>query len=357
MAVTVTKVKGSERQSGHHKFVQVQVALDNAYPSGGYALTPRQLFMSHVLSAQPVAPRRSHLYRYDVAGQVLMVDKVGSYIVDETTPVFTAGAAYTLKYLPGYILSVRGLAGATGAKKVIPNAGTNGAGLVACNFATGVLSWGDAALTQARIVYIPARLPGFGGALQVVDEAVTLTGGAGTLANVPAAVQYLYDTASNTVVTPVRSADTPGAGQAYLTLATGGIVANAGVVGPLLVTYLKAAGSPIVFHSQTSRNISSNVITVSGPMIYVPAFGPYIPTTNAGTPVAETLQDRGGTAAANQPVWDYLNNAFTFSGTLTAAEIPLLGLSVELMGDVTLEEVSGTDLSFVTDLLLDVVGY
>jgi len=192
----------------------------------------------------------------------------------------------------------------------------------------------------------------------VVDESVTVAAASATLGNVPLAVQYIYDTAAPGVVTPIQTADTPAATQAKLTFSTGVLTLHAGVVGPLLVTYIKAVGNPLVLMNQTSRAIASNQIVLAGPSIYLPAFGPFIPTSNSGTPVAETLLDRGGTAAANAPTWDQLTNTFTFSGTLSSAEIPLVAIDPSgQVGGVNLEVPSGTDLSYVTSLLIEAIGY
>lgn len=356
MALTLVNVKGQRAVSGSRVSEFWTVAGDTSYPIGGYSVTPRQLGLNTVFAVDVVQPRHGYGFRYNIATQKLLVEQQAPYLVDELTGTI-AGASYTLKYLPGYIVSVRGTAGSTGVKKPIPQAGTNAAGLVRINWATGVLTFGDAGITAARIVYVPLGLPGFQTPQLIIDESVALSGGVFTLANLPLAISYMYDTAAPLIVTPVKTGDTPASGQASIVMSTGVITAHAGVAGPLLVTYLKAANSPLTLLNQTSRNIASNQIVLAGAQIYLPALGAYIPTTNSGTPVAETLVDRGGTAAANAPTWDQWANTFTFSGTLSSAEIPLVGIDLGLHGDRMLEVPNATDLSWVTGVLLEAVGY
>jgi len=194
MGMTLTRVKGGEDVHGQRRSVLWLATFDSSYGIGGEDLTPRQLGLSRVQRVAMGEDASGLQFRYDITNQKLLAMESAAYLVDEVTG--TIGTTYTLKYMPAYIVAIRGTAGSTGVKKPIPQAGTNAAGLVKVNWTTGVLTFGDAGITAARILYVPRGLPGFQSTQMVVDESVTVAAASATLANVPLAVQYIYDTAA-----------------------------------------------------------------------------------------------------------------------------------------------------------------
>src|SRR5438132_6192969 len=123
MALTLTRVAGAEQVRGQERSLLWQVAFDSSYAFGGEALTPRQLGLTRVLKARVEQHASGMQFRYDQTNQKLLAMQQAPYLVDEVTG--TIGTTYTLKYLPAYIISVRGTAGSTGVKKPIPITGTN----------------------------------------------------------------------------------------------------------------------------------------------------------------------------------------------------------------------------------------
>ena len=176
MPLTLTNQPSLDEVSGSFRKVVVDVAFDASYPDGGEALTLRQLGLSSAVKDVRIqAPQSGYHFRYDRTNQRLQAYKQGPVVLREDTGAFTAGAAYTLRQLPGYILAIRGTAGSTGAKRIIPTGETAVAGEVAINWTTGVCTWGDAAITRAIFMYIPRNVPGFTTDLLTIDEVVNVT--------------------------------------------------------------------------------------------------------------------------------------------------------------------------------------
>lgn len=348
------------------------IAFDNNYAApGGESLTPRQLGLS-AISLVHIPQKYGHTFEYDVANQKLKALRPGPFIVDEATGTFTAGAAYTLKRLPAYILAIRGTAGSTGAKRLIPTGETLSAGQCSVNFTTGVMSWGDAALTAARIVYVPLGMPGFTSDLLVVDEAAPIASNVITLAHRAAAIQYLWNNEDNEILSLVPVGESPSGaacavdinntGSTTITVTTGRIGDGTGTK----VTYLKYANNPLRFVDQADRTVTADVLgpgtdaTMDVAGIVLPGYGQVVVgETGAAANLQALLVDADGSAAADVAVWDPWRNTVTFANAdgYATAEIPLLYAQQELLGSAFLEVASGSDLSGLTAVRVIAEGY
>ena len=359
MALTITPQRGMEQVSGSRRTTVTDMLFDSSYAGGGEALTPRQLGLQTVERVS-IAPRYGYHFEYDIPNQKLLVKRPGPAVVDEATGTFTAGAAYTLQHLPAYVLAVRGTAGSTGTKRIIPVGETLSAAQCTINFTTGVITWGDAGITAARIVYVPLGVPGFTPDLLVVDEAAPIASNVITLANQAAAIQYIWNDEDNEILSLIPVGESPsgancavdiddGSGATKITVTTGRI-ANGSATK---VTYLKRAGNPLRFVDQADRTVTSDIVgpgtdvTFDVGGLVLPGYGQVIvgEETGAGN-LQALLTDADGSAAANVAVWNPWRNTITFVNTdaYVTAEIPLLYLEQELVGSVLLEVPSGKNL-------------
>jgi hypothetical protein len=349
------------------------VAFDSAYLAGGESLTPRQLGLAVVESVQILPHASGYQFFYDLTNQKLQAKRPSPAVVTEATGTFTAGVAYTLKRLPAYILAVRGTAGSTGAKRVIPVGETLSAGQCTVNFTTGVVTWGDATITAATIVYVPLGVPGFTSDLLVVDEASPIASNVITTANQAACIQYVWNNEDNEILNLVPVGESPsgaacavdiddGSGATKITVTSSRIADGTATK----VTYLKRTNNPLRFVDQADRTVTSDVcgpgtdqtFDVSG--IVLPGYGQVVVgETGAAANLMAVLVDADGTAAANVGVYNPWRNTFTLANADSYAtlEIPLLYLTHELAGGVMLEAVNGADLSGVTGVRLIAEGY
>lgn len=363
----------AENVSGNMRHKTFDCDFDSSYPDTGEPLTARTLGLNTVVDVQ-AAPQLGYHVNYDRANARLRAFKQGPAVLTEATGTFTAGVAYTLKNLPGYILAVRGTAGSTGVKRIIPAGETTGAGQVAINWTTGVCTWGDAAITAAVFVYIPRGVPGFTTDRLVIDEVVATTTDSGNLANRAAAICYVWDDSNNAVLTYVPVGEAPPAASCAVDINNAGnttITVNAGgTTDSLKVTYLRFAGNPLTttgaWVDQADRTVTANVVgpgtdqtfDVNG--LVLPGFGQVIVGETGGAANLQAiLVDAGGTAAANVAVYDHYRNTITFAAgdAYATAEIPLLYLSQELTGSILQEVEDGTDLSFLTGIRLTAEGW
>lgn len=381
MTITATLAKGNEEVAGTLRRNFITIGMDSSYPDGGEALTARQLGLNTVKTVQDLNVGGYTLH-YDIANSKLQAFQQGPALVTEDTGAFTAGAAYTLKKLPGFVLSIRGTAGSTGVKRIIPTGETVSAGQAAITWTTGVITWGDAAITRAIITYIPRGVPGFSTNLLVIDEAVTLADaggglGSGTLANRAAAIAYVWDDEDNTVLTYIPVGETPSGAQCAIDINSTGstiITVETAAIGngaaKLKVTYLKFTGNPLTaglnWRDQTDWVVTSDTLgpgtdsawDVAG--VVIPAFGQVIVgETGAAANKQAILVDAAGSTAANVAVHDPSRNtiAFTAGDGYATVEIPLLYYNPALHGVVREEVQDGTDLSALTGALLVAEGY
>lgn len=381
MPLTLTLNRGAASVHGNMRRNVLDVAFDTSYPDGGEPLTARQLGLASVQDVH-VQPQLGYHFNYDRTNSTLRAFRASPVVVVEDTGAFTAGAAYTLKNIPGYILSIRGTTGSTGAKRVIPTGETAGAGQVAVTWTTGVLTWGDAAITRAIIQYIPRGVPGFTTDRLVVDELVTLadvdgTYGSGTLANRAAAICYVWNDEDNEVLTYVPVAENPGANQVDIDINSSGDtvlrvltsdIANG--AARLKVTYLTYAAAIherlLRFVDQADRTVTSNVagpgtdqtLNING--LVIPGFGQQIVGEDGGGGNEfSTMVDADGAAAATVAVWNPWRGTFTFDAgdAYVTMEIPLIYIPQELAGNVLLEVPDATDLSFLSAVRLIAEGF
>ena len=363
----------AENVSGNLRHKTFDVDFDTSYPDAGEALTARTLGLHTVVDVK-AAPQLGYQINYDRANARLRAFKQGPAVLTEATGTFTAGVAYTLQNIPGYILAVRGTAGSTGAKRIIPVGETAGAGQVAINWATGVCTWGDAGITAAIFVYIPRGVPGFTTDRLVIDEVVVTTTDTGTLAARAAAICYVWDDSNNAVLTYRPVGEAPAAAECASDINNGGsttIVVNAvGTTDSLKVTYLRFAGNPMTttgaWVDQADLTVTANVLgpgtdqvlDING--IVLPCYGQVIVGETGGAANLQAiLVDAGGTAAANVAVYNHYRNTITFAAgdAYATVEIPVMYLSQELTGGVMQEVEDGVDLSFLTGIRLEAIGW
>jgi hypothetical protein len=378
MGLTLTRVKDAESVHGNRRAVAWDVTFDSSYLAGGEPLTARQLGLRTVLDVTVMPPALGGLsFAYDIANAKLMAKRQsGPPLITEATGTFTAGVAYTLKQKPGYILAVRGTAGSTGAKTIIPVGETPGAGQCAINFSTGVVTWGDAAITAATFVYVPLGVPGFTPDLLVVDEASPIASNSITLVNQAMCIQYVWNDEDNEILVPVTDnvaltgaqchPDIDNGSGATVIGVTTGRIAD-GSTGKTKVTYLKRANNPLVFVDQADLTVTSNVAGPGSqaavfaiPSLILPGYGQALAVSDNTGPAQRPalMVDSGGTAAAGVAVWNPAQNTFTFASADSddILEMPLV-LMGPFAGESAQEVINAADLSWVTGVRLVASGY
>ena len=375
MPLTVTARPSLEDVHGRIRHTVRDCDFDTSYPDGGEALTARTLGLAVVEECPDVAVN-GHVVHYDITNALLQVFKQGPPVRIEASGTIVAGATYTLRYLPGYVLGVRVTAGGvTGAFRVIPTGETPATTEVALNWTTGVMTFlaGDA-VTALTVVYIPRHVPGFTTNLLTIDEVVDVTTDSGNLAARAAAICCVWDDSNNNPLTIVPVGEAPGAGACAIDMNNGGnttITVNAaGTTDSLKVTYLEFAGNPLTaganWVDQADRTVTSNAVSpatdatfdVNG--IVLPGFGQVIVgETGAAGNLQSLMVDPSGTAAANVCVWNPSRNSITFAAgdAYATAEIPLLYFSDELHGSILQEVAEGEDLSWLTSVRLHARGF
>jgi hypothetical protein len=377
MGLTLTRVRDGENVSGAMRMVTWDVAFDSSYLALGEPLTARQLGLRSVNDVQVLQPGAGGLsFVYDsVNGKLKALRGSGNLLVTEATGTFTAGAAYTLRQTPGYILSVRGTAGALGPKVIIPVGETPAAGQVAINWTTGVCTWGDAAITAALFLYIARGQPGFTTDLLVVDEAAPIASNVITLVNQAIAVQYVWNDEDNELLIPVTdnvaltgaqcSANLNNAGASSITVTTGRIAD--GSTGKTKVTYLKRAGHPLQPLDKQDVTVTTNVAgpgtmaaQLAIPSLAIPGYGVHLAVSDTTGPAQRlvTLQDLNGVSAALSALWNPGQNTFAFNATDSADILEQPFILTDFGGGATAEELpQGTDLSWVVGVRLVARGY
>lgn len=367
MGLTIARRTLDIQQMGHIKEITGDISFDSSYAGGGgESLTPQMLTLKEVLSVSFPEPPNGINLLYDRANQKLTAKRSGPLMLLEATGTFLAGAAYTLKQRPGYILGVRGTAGSTGAKRIIPVGETLAAGQCTVNWTTGVITWGDAAITAATIVYVPLGTPGFTDDLLVVDEAATIASNVITLTNQAAAIQYIWNDEDNEILDLVPVGEAPsgaqcavdiddGAGATKITVTTGRI--GDGSTGKTKVTYLKRANNPLRFIDQADRTVTSNIVgpgtdqTFDVAGLVLPGYGQVIVGETSGAANLQSLMiDPDGSVAANVSVYNPYRNSISFASgdAYATVEIPLLYLDPALAGMEMAEIPNGADLSALT---------
>mgnify|MGYP001589643368 CR=1 FL=1 len=371
--VTTAWKREFQNNPGSFLSVVTDITFDSSYPQGGESVTLRQLGLSVMLrNLQVTGAPSGYSFGYNPTTKKLQVFRPGPVVVTEATGTFTAGVAYTLKKIPGYILAIRGTAGSTGVKRIIPSTKTPGANQVAVNWTTGVMTWGDAAITAATIVYVPRGVPGFTTDLLVVEESVTVGPPSavqvGTLANRAAAICAVWNNEDDTLMTYVPVGETPTGSSVAIDINNSGntiITVPAATISDgaakLIVTYLKFTGNPLTaglnWRDQADWTVTSDTVgpgtdaawDVAG--LVIPGFGQQIVgETGAAANLQAILVDAAGATAANVAVWDPSRNTISFlnADSYVTIEIPLLYFSAEMFGTITEEVPDGTDLSFLS---------
>ncbi len=372
MVLALTRRRELDAISGAGIRTVTDIAFDASYPSGGEPLTARQLGLTRVTAVEI-----DHLSAYRLAynratSKLQVMQPGGPFVIDEDTGTFAAGAAYTLKYRPGYILAVRGTAGSTGTKRIIPAGEAAGAGQVAVNFTTGVMTWGDAAITACRILYVPFGAPGFTADMVVVDEAAQVASNVITLANRAAAIQYIWNDEDNEILSLVPVGEAPSGAGCAVDINNGGATSITVTSGRITdgtatkVTYIKYVGNPLRFVDQADRTVTSNVLgpatdtTVDVNGLWLPGYGQVIVGETGGAANLQALlTDPDGAVGANVAVFDPWRGTITFNGAdaYATAEIPLLYVPHELLGAHALEVRDGTNLAALTGVRLVASGY
>ena len=375
MALGVTLVRGSESVTGNKKRNVLDLTFDNSYPDNGESLTARQMGL-HRVDDVLVQPQQGFWFNYDRTNSLLRAFKLGPVLLTEPSGTIVAGATYTLRNLPGYILAVRVTAGGvTGAFRVIPTGETPATTEVAMNWTTGVMTFlGTDAVTALTVLYIPRGVPGFTTALLVIDEIVDVTTDSGNLAARAAAICCVWDDSNNNPLTIVPVGEAPGAGACAIDINNGGnttITVNAaGTTDSLKVTYLRFAANPLTvglgFRDQTDWIVASNTVgpgtdqawDVNG--LVLPGFGQVIVgETAAAANLQALLVDPAGVVAANVAVYDPSRNTLSLNGAdaYNSVEIPLLYLSHEMAGGIMQEVENGADLSALVNIRGEALGY
>jgi hypothetical protein len=378
MGLTLTAVKGGESVSGTMRVTTWDVAFDSNYDARGEALTPRQMGLRTVNDVQISAPVTGGFsFHYDRTNSKLRALRpAGPVLTTEATGTFAAGVAYTLAQLPGYILSIRGTAGALGPKVLIPTGETLAAGQVSVDWTTGMLTWGDAAITAATILYIAKGRPGFTADVLVVDEAAPIVANVITLVNQAIAVQYVWNDEDNELLIPVTdnvaltgaqcNMNLNSTGSSVITVTTGRIAD--GSVGKTKVTYLKRAGNPLQALDKQDITVTTNVAgpgTIAAqlgiPSLAIPGYGVHLAVSDTTGPAQRlvTLQDLNGVSAALSGLWNPAQNTFSYNATdsVDIMEMPF-ALQGPSSGGASGEELpGGTDLSWLVGVRLVARGY
>jgi hypothetical protein len=371
--------------SGHQYFsqgnqvaVSGRLAFDSAYQKQGEDLAAKALGLG-IVNRIEIQEQHGYLFSYDALLSKLHVKRPGAFVQVEATGTFTAGTAYQLHQRPAYILGIRGTAGSTGSKRLIPTGETLGANQCSVNFATGVITWGDAAITAAVIMYVPLGLPGFTSDLLVVDELVTLvdaTGGQGrgTLASRAACINYVWNNEDNEVLTIIPVAEVPGANECdidILNTADTTIDVLTSDIGngaaKLKATYIKynasVHGRLLRFIDQADMTVTSNVLgpntgasaastPLDSPALVLPGFGQNVVGEATATNVFATFVDPDAASAAGLVLLDFWRNVWTGHSNegFTTIELPLLLIPSGLAGGVVVDVPFGEDLSHLTGI-------
>ena len=372
MAVTATYRPQYDALAGAMRQTITDVTFDSSYVDGGEPLTPRQLGLNTVLKVD-IQPKDGFTFEYDIPNSKLVAKRPAPAVIREVTGTFTAGTAYTLQYLPGYILAIRGTAGSTGSKRLIPTGETLAAAQCSINFTTGVITWGDAAITAAIIIYIPLGVPGFTSDLLVVDEASPIASDVITPVNQCAAIQYVWNNEDNEILNYVPVGESPsgancaididdGSGATLITVTAGRIADGTATK----LTYLKRSGNPLRFVDQADRTVTSDVLgpgtdpTMDVGGLALPGYGQcLVGETGGAANLFSTMLDADGTAAANIAVLNPYRNTITFANgdAYATAEIPLLYLEQELAGSILLEVQAGVNLAALTSVRVVATGW
>jgi hypothetical protein len=360
---------------GSGRSVSGWVSLDSAYPKRGYDVTAHQFGLGILDRVEfPSQGFGVDLY-VDVSALKLHVRRPGPIIVVEATGTFTAGAAYTMHQIPAYILGVRGVAGSAGTKRLIPNGETAGAGQCKINFTTGVVTWGDSAITSAVIMYVPLGVPGFTRDLLVVDEALTLadaTGGYGsaTFASRAACINYIWNNEDNEVLAYQPVGENPGANQVDIDILSSAdtvvrvLTSDIGNgANKLTANYIKYSAA---MHARLMRWVDQGDIAMAsniagpgtgssaastaldGPSMAIPCLGQCAPgEISDNSNDLSFFVDPGGSAGNNVMVLDFATNKWTGNGTpaFTRVELPLLYVPADMGANVLMDVGYGEDLS------------
>jgi hypothetical protein len=132
-----------------------------------------------------------------------------------------------------------------------------------------VLTWGDATITAARIIYVPLGVPGFTADLLVVDEASPIASDVITPTHQVQCLQYVWNDEDNEILSLVPGGEAPSgaacsvnidddAGATKITVTTGRI--GDGSTGKTKLTYLKRANNPLRFADQSDRIVTGDVL-------------------------------------------------------------------------------------------------
>jgi hypothetical protein len=357
---------------GGQRLVTGTFDFTGTYPKLGVPVIPQNVGLG-IINRLDIVPQKTYGFLYDPVAQVVHITRTAKYIHQEDTGTFAAGTAYTLQYKPAYIISIRGTAGSTGTKRLLPNGVTLAAGTCSLNFTTGVITWGDAAITSARIVYVPLGVPGFTPDLLVVDEASPIATNVITPVNQCMAIQYVWNDEDSEILDLIKVGGTPagaqaavdiddGAGATKITVTTGRI--GDGSTGKTKLTYIKRAGNPLRFIDQAAITITSNVghpgthLSLNQPGIVIPGIGQSATALATATWIKEMIQDQDATVAAGLAVWDPPRNQFSFlaGDAVTELDLPLILVQDDYSGQVDLDIPFGSDISAIKGVTFSAYG-
>lgn len=355
---------------GSKKMAIYDIDFDSSYAIGGEAFDYAAKGFLRADSVKFIS--KSGLeFEYDYTNKKVKAFMPGkSLVVEESVTV--ASNLGQLAHKPFYILSVESTTGTTtGPFSVIPTGETPLTTQCAVTFTSGVLTFltGDA-VTAARVTYIPLHETGpFSSANLVVDEAVTAAAAKAALANRASAVQYVWDDTDGVIdgLEPVGEA--PSATHKAVVDITNATPAtdidfHADDEGnSIKVTYIKYGTFP------PYRNAGDGDITLASEIynfttnhynhIAIPGLGTALVGEATATNVELIWSGPSASVGAGVPTLDFeLNQWSTNESTaITTTAVPLIFLDPNQEPNGMLEIPNAYDLSGVTDVKVEIIGY
>lgn len=373
MSLTFTPVDNKVHNLGDMLFTLYDITGDSSYPALGYAIAANKVGLNgHKLRGMVLqgfpggAPSSLRGVTFDPTNaklQYLANSSLSPLVVEEVVTV-TSNAG-RLARVPGYIISVQGLAGSvTGAFRVIPTGKTPITKQVAVNFVTGALATlSTDAVTSLAITYIPLGVGQFTAANRVVDEAHTFTTGGANLANRAAVIQYAWnDTDTTHLPKLIPVGESPATHEIAIDInnstATTITPNSAQNTNTGLVTYFKYSTSWISDHSWTDQAdiaVTSNAVALNEVLdiatIWIPGFGNVIvgETTSGTTNLQSVIEGPRGTAATNVSTFNPLTGALAFDSgdAYVTIEMPYVLLSGAISNGSPGEVSTGANLSSI----------
>ncbi len=335
----------------------------SAYVAGGEASDPTMNTI-RMVQAEPTAGMQFHYDRTNKKIQAMIQGgghTTNGVVVEEVVTV--AANVGTLSRIPAYIIAVDVTAGSTtGAFDVIPVGDVPITTQVAVNFVTGGVTFvvGDA-VTSVRVTYLPAIEGTMLAASNFTrDEAVVAAAATVNLAARAGAIQYVYDTTGNTLLTIIPVGEAPASGEVAIDINNSGdtsIDTNADIDGnSLLVSYLQFSAFPYadLFIDDTDITLSSeawNFTTDQGIVsTVIGGFGTRV-VGETGAAGNQLSSFAGPSIAAAATVVQWVpddNRILTNESTaMVTTAMPFFKINASLISGGLQEVAPGTDLSGV----------